>query len=145
MTKEKFEITANPNGTTFAICEVGTGAVVRDSTTTDTITLFNAVNGVSKSVKDVLGVPMMITDIVITSADISDDINDPDGVKHSKPCVHFFGADGEHVSSVSNGICRATDKLLGCGLVPTPENPIKLMFTTVNTKKGTAHTFTLLK
>lgn len=41
-----------------------------------------------------------VTDIVVTSADILKDINDPDpenGERENKPVVHFFTADGKHM------------------------------------------------
>ena len=128
--------------TALAVKEVDENApLLRYSTTTDTVKLFNAVNSVSESVKDNMDVDIPVTDIVITKADVPSDINDEDSDKVSKPVVHFYGTDGKHISSMSNGIVRATRNLLSCGLYPTPEMPVTIRFHTVNTKKGTAHSF----
>lgn len=132
--------------TALAVKEVEENApLLRYSTTTDTVKLFNAVNSVSESVKDNMDVDIPVTDIVITKADVPSDINDEDSDKVSKPVVHFYGTDGKHISSMSNGIVRATRNLLSCGLYPTPEMPVTIRFRTVNTKKGTAHSFDVVK
>lgn len=143
--EKKFEIENTIENEAFAMVEAGKGTIIRETTTTDEITLFNAVNSASTKVKDVLGIPLNIVDIVVTSVDVSDDPNDPDGVKHSRPCCHFFTDDGAHISSISNGVCRATNRLLGFNIIPSTEKPLTIMFTTTETKKGTAHTFTLVK
>ena len=62
-----------------------------------------------------------VTDIVVTSADILKDINDPDpenGERENKPVVPFFTADGKHISSISNGIIRATKNRFRAVLSP---------------------------
>lgn len=131
----------------FATLEVGQGAKVRESTTSDNVVLFNAVNGSAEKVEDYLGLEVDIVDIVVTSADVLKDINDPDpehGEKENKPVMHFFTADGKHISSISNGIRRATENLLACSFIPTPEHPFKIRFKEVKTKKGTAHSFDLV-
>lgn len=119
--------------------------LLRYSTTSDTVKLFNAVNSVSESVKDNMDTDITVTDIVITKADVPSDINDEDSDRVSKPVIHFYTADGKHISSLSNGIVRATRNLLSCGLYPTPEMPVTIKFRTVNTKKGTAHSFDVVK
>lgn len=118
---------------------------VRESTTQSTAKLFNALNGSAMSIKSILGETLDITDIVVTSAIVNKDINDtsdnPDKV--NTPVVHFYDITGGHYSSISHGIVRSVKNLLSTGIVPTPESPVKLKFLTVETKKGTAHTFEL--
>lgn len=131
----------------FAVTEVGQGAVIRTATNTDDVLLFNAVNGSAEKVEDYFGQDIKITDIVVTSADILKDINDPDpenGEKECKPVVHFFTADGKHISSISNGIIRATKNLLSCGFIPTAESPITIKFKEIRTKRGIAHSFDMI-
>lgn len=131
----------------FEIAAAGQGESVRATTTDRTSTLFNALNGQGKKIKDVLGVELTITNIVVTSADVVKNFAEKDkenAEKVSKPCVHFFTDDGQHISSISTGICRATEKLFAAGLTPIEGAPIKLMFTTVETKNGTAHSFMLM-
>lgn len=131
----------------FDVVAAGQGETVRATTTDKTSTLFNALNGQGKKVKDVLGIELTVTNIVVTSADVVKNFADKDkddAEKVSKPCVHFFTDDGQHISSISTGICRATEKLFAAGLTPVEGSPIKLMFTTVETKNGTAHNFELM-
>lgn len=132
--------------TEFEINEAGKGAKIRTATTTDDVTLFNALNGSAEKVEDYLGKDVKVSDIIVTSADVLKDINDtdPDGEKENRPVVHFFTADGHHISSISNGIRRATMNLLEVGFGPTKENPITIHFKEVKTKKGTAHSFDLI-
>lgn len=132
----------------FAICEAGTGAVIRTSTTTDDVMLFNAVNGSAEGIVDYLDQEVAITDIVVTSADILKDINDPDpdnGERENKAVVHFFTADGKHISSISNGIARAAKNLLSCGFIPTADQPITIRFKEIRTKRGIAHSFDMVR
>lgn len=132
----------------FATLEAGEGDTIRSSTTYDDVTLFNAVNGSAEKVEDYIDQCVEITDIVVTSADISDDINDPDAEncdKHNKPVVHFFTKDGKHISSISNGISRAAKNLLSCGFIPTTEQPFTIKFKQIKTKRGMAHSFDLIK
>lgn len=139
-------VSTNDLSNEFATVEVGTGAMIRTSTTTDDVTLFNAVNGSAEKVEDYLGKDVIITDIVVSSADVLKDINDPDpdnGEKENKPVVHFFTNEGVHISSISNGIARATKNLLSVGFQPTKEAPITIRFKEVKTKRGTAHSFDL--
>lgn len=131
----------------FAIVEAGQGPTIRTSTTTDDVTLFNAVNGSAENITEHFNEDIKVIDIVVTSADILKDINDPDpenGEKEGKPVVHFFTADGLHISSISNGIIRATKNLLSCGFIPTSENPITIRFKEVRTKRGIAHSFDMI-
>ena len=131
----------------FKTVEVGTGATIRTTTTTDDVTLFNAINGSAEKVEDYLGKEVIVTDIVVSSADVLKDINDPDpdnGEKENKPVVHFFTNEGVHISSISNGIARATKNLLSVGFQPTKESPITIRFKEVKTKRGTAHSFDLI-
>ena len=129
----------------FAILEAGTGAKIRHTTTSDDVTLFNALNDSAEKVEDYLGEEVTVSDIVVTSADVLQDINDDeDGDKENRPVVHFFTTDGLHISSISNGIRRAAMNLLEVGFGPSPEAPIVIKFKEVKTKKGTAHSFTLI-
>lgn len=128
----------------YATVEAGTAPLLRQSTTTATNKLFNALNGSAKPVKEYIGDEVDITDIVITSADVPSVMGDEDSERVSKPCVHFFTLDGEHISSISNGIIKATKMLLACGLTPTEDRPITIRFTEVETKKGTAHSFEMV-
>lgn len=131
----------------FAVTEAGQGAVIRTATNADDVLLFNAVNGSAEKVEDYFGQDIKVTDIVVTSADILKDINDPDpenGEKENKPVVHFFTADGKHISSISNGIIRATKNLLSCGFIPTAESPITIKFKEIRTKRGIAHSFDMI-
>ena len=131
----------------FSVTEAGQGTVIRTSTTTEDNVLFNAVNGSGEKVVDHMGEDIKVINIVVTSADILVDINDPDpdnGEKKNKPVVHFFTADGLHISSISNGIIRATKNLLSCGFIPTPEQPITIRFKEIRTKKGIAHSFDMI-
>lgn len=129
----------------FMVSDVGAQPIIRNSTTAETETLFNAVNGGGTPIKNILGESIEVVNIVITSAEIPEDANDKESKVVSKPCVNFFTADGEHYSTLSNGVVRATRNLLSCGLTPTPETPIKLKFKSINTPKGIAHTFDLCK
>lgn len=129
----------------FKVTEEGEGATVRYTTTFDDVELFNAVSGSSDAVKDYLDKEVEISEIVITSADVHEDVNDDDSPKVSKPCVHFYTTDGKHLTTLSNGIIKNTRDLIGCGFAPTKEHPITIRFKTVQTKKGIAHTFDLVK
>lgn len=131
----------------FAVTAPGQGAVIRTATNADDVLLFNAVNGSAEKVEDYFGQDIKVTDIVVTSADILKDINDPDpenGEKECKPVVHFFTADDKHISSISNGIIRATKNLLSCGFIPTADSPITIRFKEIRTKRGIAHSFDMI-
>ncbi len=123
----------------------GDGDRVRYTTTFDDVSLFNAVSGSSDAVRDYLDKEVEITDIIVTSADVHEDVNDESSPMVSKPCVHFYTADGKHMTTLSNGIIRNVKDLIGCGLAPTPEHTIVIKFKTIQTKKGIAHTFDLIK
>ena len=128
----------------YATVEPGTAPLIRSSTTTENVKLFNALNGSSESVKNWLGEEIDVIDIVITSADVPSIMGDDESERVSKPCVHFFTLDGAHISSISNGVIRATKMLLACGLTPSEDNPIRIIFKEIDTKRGRAHTFDMV-
>lgn len=142
ITPEPFNITELPEDA-FSVTAPGTGKTVRETTTGDTAKIFNAVSGASDPVKSLLGQVVEVTDIVVTSTDVHEIKDDEDSPLINRPVVHFYTVDGQHYASLSNGIVRTTKALLECGLCPTPENPLKIKFRTVETKKGTAHIFEL--
>lgn len=141
-TAEKFTMTVDQS--IYAVVEPGTAPLLRSSTTADNAKLFNALNGTSESVKSWIGEEVDVCDIVITSADVPSIMGDEESERVCKPCVHFFTLDGTHISSISNGIIRATKMLLACGLTPSEEAPIRIIFREISTKKGTAHTFDMV-
>lgn len=144
---DKMELATVSMNDDFAVVEAGTGAAIRATTTDKASVLFNAVNGQGQKVKDFIGVELNVVNIVVTSADVAKDYankDNPDVEKVSKPCCHFFTADGIHISSISKGITRAVMKLFECGLQPIDGEPVKMMFTTMETKNGIAHSLTLL-
>lgn len=131
----------------FETVEADTSAKLRYSTTTSTAKLFNALNSPSRKIKDIIGATINVTDIVITTAKIAKEYADREkenAEKNDKPCVHFFTDLGEHFASVSNGIIRATENLLSCGITPTSETPIAIKFVEAETKNGTAHSFEMV-
>jgi hypothetical protein len=106
--------------------------------------LFNALRGKSESVKDLIGERIEIASIVITGANVNKDINDETKGKENRPITHFFTTDNRHISSMSHGIAVNAQALFECGMYPTSENPIKIEFTEVQTKRGTAYSFDLV-
>ena len=143
MNEQKFEMTII-NEDAFAIKAAGEGAKIRETTTTETTTLFNAISGGSESIKPLIDKePVNVVDIVVTSADVHEEKEDETSPIINRPVVHFFTDDGKHYSSLSNGIVRTVSNLLACGIIPTKETPIKIKFKTVETKRGTAHVFEL--
>ena len=144
--KENTTLTVKPlDNDIFAVQPAGEAAPVRHSTTAETTTLFNAVNGSGTPVKDIIGDVIEVSDIVVTSVDVHEDRNDEESPLVSKSCANFFTTDGQHYSSLSNGIIRAVKNLFNCGLAPTPENPVRIKFKNVNTPRGVAHSFDLVK
>lgn len=129
----------------FKVQNEGEGQAVRYSTTFEDTDLFNAVNGGSEPVKNYLGKEVEVTDIIITSADVAEDINNEDSPVVSKPCVHFLCSDGKHLATLSNGVIKSAKNLIACGFAPSKESPITIKFKTIETKKGTAHNFDLIK
>ncbi len=119
-------------------------ARIRYSTTTETNDLFNALSGKSEPVKNYIGEMVSVIKMVVTANDIDVDRENPDKGKVNKPIVHFFTTDGKHISTLSNGIIRNVKFMLECGIIPTVENPINIRFDTVETAKGTAHTFDIM-
>ena len=129
----------------FEVTDAGKGAPVRESTTAETNILFNAVNGSADSCKVLVDKePITVNNIVITSADVHEDKDDENSPVINKPVAHFFTVDGKHYSSLSNGIIRTVKNLLGCGIVPTNDNPLTLKFVSRETKRGTAFVFELV-
>lgn len=119
-------------------------ARIRYSTTTETNDLFNALSGKSEPVKNYISETVSVTKMVVTANDIDVNRENPNEGKVNKPIVHFFTADGKHISTLSNGIIRNVKFMLECGIIPTVENPINIRFDTVETPKGTAHTFDIM-
>ena len=147
MNENKLEITTiNPEiENKFAVLAESAGAPVRESTTTETTKLFNAVNGGADSCKVLVDKdPIEVTDIVVTSADVHTDKDDDESPLENRPVAHFFTKDGKHYSSLSNGIVRTVKNLLMCGIIPTVENPLKIQFRSKETKRGTAFVFELV-
>lgn len=131
----------------FAITEEkANGNSIRHTTTVDTVDLFNILTGKSENCKVLLGQPpITVTAFAITGANVHSEKDDDDSPIVNKPVCHFLTDDGRHFSSMSNGICRNVAALIESGLTATPETPIKLQFVTVDTKKGTAYTFNLVR
>lgn len=129
----------------FETVDVNTNnARIRYSTTTETNDLFNALSGKSEPIKNYIGETVSVVKMVVTANDIDADRENPDAGKVNKPIVHFFTTDGKHISTLSNGIIRNVKFMLECGIIPTVENPINVRFDTVETPKGTAHTFDIM-
>lgn len=129
----------------FEVQEAGKGAVVRESTTAETNTLFNAVNGGAESCKVLVDKDAIdVVNIVVTSTDVHEDKDNEESPLVNKPVAHFFTSDGKHYSSLSNGIIRTVRNLLGCGITPTKDNPLKIKFVSRETKRGTAFVFELV-
>lgn len=129
--------------TTYAMGE--NVPVVRYTTTSETATMFNAVNGGAKKLKEFIGETLTVTDIIITSAEVRENASDEKSPMVNRPCVHLFTDLGEHISSLSVGICRGVSALMATGIIPTAESPLKMKIITVDTKRGTAHSFELVK
>ena len=129
----------------FAIDESCAAPALRYTTTTDDVKLFNVLNGGSEPVSDYIDTDVEVTDIIIASAEVAADPNDDDSETVSKPCAHFITSNGKHLASLSNGVIKACKNLLSVGFAPTPETPITIHFKTIKTKRGTAHTFDLVK
>ena len=145
---ENTTLTNSDGNNTFAVTAPveGNTNTIRYSTTTDTTDLFNIVTGKSENCKVLIGgAPIEVIGMAITGANVNEIKDDDNSPKVNKPVCHFLTADGKHYSSMSNGICRNVAALMEVGLTPTPETPIKIQFVTVETKKGTAYTFNLIK
>lgn len=133
----------------FKTVAEGEGQAVRYTTTFDDAALFNAVNGGSDPVKQYLGKEVEVTDIVITSAEVHEGRTetgeqDESTPVVSKPCVHFYTTDGKHLTTLSNGIVKAAKNLIACGFAPSEGHTVTIKFRTIETKKGTAHSFDLI-
>lgn len=129
------------NKDNFDNLPAGTGAVVRESTTSDNKVLFNACNGSGEPIKALVntGEIISVVDIIVTSTDVPSERDNPDSEKVSHPVAHFFTDDGKHYSTLSNGIMRGVKLMFATGMTPTPDNPVSLVFKTTETKNGTAH------
>lgn len=138
----------NNNADAYVITSAGNGALIRETSTTETKVLYNAINGGSTPCADLAenGKSINVVDIVVTSADVKKDIDDDDedAERISKPCCHFFTDDNKHYSSVSNGIIKSVRNLFALGIIPTPEKPLTLRFKIQKTKRGNAHTFDIM-
>ena len=131
----------------FAILSVEDGynaPIIRYSSTTDNIVLFNALNSASEKVEDYIGEEVVVQHIVVTAADVQEEMNNPNAPYVNKPVIHFFCEGDIHIASLANGIRRTTMSLLGLGFEPTPEHPITIKFKTVKVKRGTAHGFDVI-
>lgn len=147
VTEETTTAVATVNNDAFKVYEVNEEVPpIRESTTTDEKVLFNALSAPSQKLKDFIGHELNVTSIVVTNALVKKDINDKSEAaeRENKPCVHFFTDMGEHISTVSNGVVRSVKSLLGVGIIPTPENPLKIRIITSDTKNGTMHSFELV-
>ncbi len=145
---ENTTLTNGNANNTFAVTSPVEGNTnqIRYSTTTDTTDLFNIVTGKSENCKALIGgAPIEVVAMAITGANVHEVKDDEDSPEVNKPVCHFLTSDGKHYSSMSNGICRNAAALLEVGLTPTESTPIKIQFVTVETKKGTAYTFNLIK
>lgn len=110
----------------------------------DHITLFSALNDKAESVEDFMDEEVIVEHIVVTAADVQEEMNNPDAPFVNKPVIHFFLDDGTHISSLSNGIRRCTMNLVSCGIIPSPDHPVHLKFKRVKVARGNAHSFTVL-
>ena len=110
----------------------------------DHITLFTALNDKAESVEDYMEEEVIVEHIVITAADVQEEMNNPNAPFVNKPVIHFFCDDGTHISSLSNGIRRCTQNLVGCGIIPSPEHPVHIKFKRVKVARGNAHSFTVV-
>lgn len=110
----------------------------------DHITLFTALNDKAESVEDYMEEEVIVEHIVITAADVQEEMNNPNAPFVNKPVIHFFCDDGTHISSLSNGIRRCAQNLVGCGIIPSPEHPVHIKFKRVKVARGNAHSFTVV-
>lgn len=147
-TTEKNEITTVKNDGVFAITtpNENSKSELRFTTTTDNIDLFNIMTGKSENIKSIIDKGAIeVVNIAVTTADVNSDKNDENSEIVRRPVVHFLTKDGKHYSTMSNGVIRNASALIETGIIPTVESPLKIEFTTVETKFGTAHTFNLVK
>ena len=138
------DLTPETMANIFATVDSNTGALMRFSTTDNREEVFSSINGAGDSITTVFDEVLGIKSIIVTSAEVPIDRNKPKQGNCSKPCVNFFTIDGRHFASISNGVVRATKNLLACGLIPSPEEPVWISFSQINTPRGTAHTFELM-
>ena len=74
----------------FSTVAEGEGSMIRTSTTDDDVTLFNAINSSAEKLEEYIDQEVEVVAIVVTSADVAEDMNDEDSNKVNKPVVHFF-------------------------------------------------------
>lgn len=117
---------------------------VRFSTTTDTKRLFNALNSPSEKLKNYIGETLSVVDIIITTAEVHENKDDNTSPMVHRPCIHFFTELGEHISTLSNGICRSVQSIMEVGLTPTESSPLQFKVITGESKKGVFHSIELL-
>lgn len=131
----------------FRIMSVSEGhkaPIIRYSTTEDNVIMFNALNSASDKIENYIDQEVVVENIVVTAADVQEELNNPNAPYVNKPVIHFFLDDGTHIASLANGIRRTTMNLLALGFNPTPENPITIKFKSVKVKKGKAHGFDII-
>lgn len=145
-TTEKMELAIlEMNDNTFAVYdENDEHEKLRFTTTSSTITLFNALNGVSIPLKKYIGTVINVTDVVIGEGLVLKDRDNEEAGKEYIPCIHLFTDNGEHISTLSKGFCNSISNLIECGIIPTPETPIKILVKEEECKKGKMHTFDLV-
>lgn len=120
-------------------------AKIRFSTTYEDKMLFNATSSTATPVSEIVDEePITVTNIIVTNAVVHEDKNDENSPLINRPCVHFFTDDGNHYSTLSNGIVKTTCDLIELGLSPTNETPLAIRFKSVNTKKGTCFVFEMV-
>ena len=114
------------------------------SSEADHVTLFSALNDRGENVEDYMDEEVVVEHIVVTAADVQEEMNNPNAPFVNKAVIHFFCDDGTHISSLSNGIRRCTLNLVGCGFDPTPDHPVHIKFKRVKVARGNAHSFSVL-
>lgn len=120
---------------------------IRFASSTDTPTLYNAINGVALKLSDFIGKVIEITKIVITTAEVNRDCEDEseNAEKVYTPVVHLFTTSGEHISTLSKGIGLSVKGLLEIGIIPTPEYPIRVKVIEAKVKRGLMHSLELIE
>lgn len=117
---------------------------IRYTTTTDSKRLFNALNSPSKKIRDYIGETFNVVDIVVTTSTMHEIKDDEKSPMVKRPCVHLFTDLGEHISSLSNGICRSILSIIEVGIIPTNDSPLSMKVVTGESKKGTFHSIELV-
>lgn len=139
----QFELTPEDMTNIFSQYDENEGAPIRYSSTDNKTYLFNSANGGGESITKIFDEVITVVAIVITSANVPVIMSQPNGDRVSRPCINFFTDDGRHYASISSGVARAARNILGCGFIPTADDPINISFRQIKTPKGIAHTFDL--